>query len=301
VVRDVFPFHRALNTGAAQVRTPFFLHVDADMILDEDCIAALRPLITDRVGVVQGRLRDPLCGTIAGIRLVRTECWVETPYADSIAPESCFAQDLAKNGWWSVDALRYESANSPVWHSFGEHSPTYDLVYTLSKFRIKGARYRELGRADLLQQMTECLPRSAHPAALTALLGLTHGVFCLVGSTRDVLHRYTRDAEHAFLERFLARSAKSEGCVAPLALTASPRAGAFQACYRRGAELGRIGGAADLRAVLGSLEGASPDLRLAALLGLGHGFFHSLRAGDSLDTDLGILDKILAGVVPVTE
>lgn len=59
VVRDVSPFHCALNKGAAQVRTPFFLHVDADMVLDENCIAALRPLMTDRVGMVQGRLRDP--------------------------------------------------------------------------------------------------------------------------------------------------------------------------------------------------------------------------------------------------
>ena len=300
VVRDVSPFHCALNAGAAQVRTPFFLHVDADMILDESCLAALRPLMTDGVGMVQGRLRDPLCGRIAGIRLVRTGCWAETPYADSIAPESFFIRDLAKNGWRFVEALRYEGANREASHSFGEHSPTYDLVYTLSKFRINGARYRLLGRADLLMLMTERMRCSGHPAAVAALIGLTHGVFCLVGSSRDLLRRHTRDAEHAFLELFLARPSTSEDCAAPLALTDS-RSRVFRTGYRRGAELGRVGSAADLRAVVRGLDRASPDIRLAALLGLGHGFFHSMRAGDSLGTELAILDELFAGPVPFTD
>lgn len=149
--------------------------------------------------------------------------------------------------------------------------------------------------------MSERLRRSGHPAALAALMGLTHGVFCLVAGSRDALRRYTPDAEHAFLERFLARPATSEGCADPLGLTASSPAGVFLTCYRRGAELGRFGSAADLRAVLRSLDGASADLRVAALLGLGHGFFHSLHAGDSLDAELAILDELLAGSVPVTE
>jgi len=171
----------------------------------------------------------------------------------------------------------------------------------LSKFRINGARYRHLGRADLLTQMSERMRRSGHPAALAALMGLTHGVFCLVDSSRDALRRYMPDAEHAFLERFLARPATAEGCASPLGLTVSSPAGVFRTCYRRGAELGRIGSAADLRAVLRSLDGAPADLRVAALLGLGHGFFHSLRAGHSLDTELAILDELLGGFVPVTK
>ena len=35
VVRDVKPFHQALNADAAQVKTPFFLQVDADMRSEE--------------------------------------------------------------------------------------------------------------------------------------------------------------------------------------------------------------------------------------------------------------------------
>ena len=42
-VRDVIPFHRALNQGAAQICTPFFVQVDADMILDVSCFADLAP------------------------------------------------------------------------------------------------------------------------------------------------------------------------------------------------------------------------------------------------------------------
>ena len=174
---------------------------------------------------------------------------------------------------------------------FGEHSPAYDLVYTLSKFRIKGCELPSPRRADFLTKMTERLRRSGHPAALPALIGLTHGVFRLVDGGADALRRYAPDAEHAFVDRFLARPATGEGCAAPLPLTAPP-AGVFRACYRRGEELGRVGGADDLRAILRSLDGTSADLRLAALLGLGHGFFHSLHAADSLDSELAVLHEV---------
>jgi hypothetical protein len=30
-------------------------------------------------------------------------------------------------------------------HTFGEHRPDYEAAYTLSKFRVNGARYRHLG------------------------------------------------------------------------------------------------------------------------------------------------------------
>ena len=42
VVRGVSPFHCALNAGAAQVRTPFFVQVDADMTFDDTCLEDVR-------------------------------------------------------------------------------------------------------------------------------------------------------------------------------------------------------------------------------------------------------------------
>src|SRR5688500_11923456 len=69
IVRGISPFHRAFNHGARRIRTPFFMQVDADMILDETCVADLRRAMVDGVGMVVGHLCDPMLGRIVGIKL----------------------------------------------------------------------------------------------------------------------------------------------------------------------------------------------------------------------------------------
>lgn len=81
------PFHRAFNAAAAQVRTQFFLQVDADLVLDADCIAGLRACMSDELGVVTGRLRDPLLGRIGAVRLFRTTCFERLAFPDTISPD----------------------------------------------------------------------------------------------------------------------------------------------------------------------------------------------------------------------
>jgi len=75
VVRGKAPFHKALNTGAAQVKTPFFVQVDADMILDPHCIAGLRGNMSRRTGIVVARLRDALMEQVVGVKLFRSKCF----------------------------------------------------------------------------------------------------------------------------------------------------------------------------------------------------------------------------------
>ena len=41
IVRNKSPFHKAINYGASKVKTKYFIQVDADMILDDNCIESL--------------------------------------------------------------------------------------------------------------------------------------------------------------------------------------------------------------------------------------------------------------------
>jgi hypothetical protein len=70
-IRNVTPFYKAINLGASKVKTPFFIQVDSDMILDENCLENLGESMTDNVGVAIGQLRDPLMGMESGVKLFR--------------------------------------------------------------------------------------------------------------------------------------------------------------------------------------------------------------------------------------
>jgi asparagine synthase (glutamine-hydrolysing) len=89
VVRDVAPFHKAMNAGVEQVKTTFFVQVDADMVLDDHCVAALREEMRD-IGIIVGHLRDPLIGRVVGIKLFRTAVFQATMFQDSISPDTDF-------------------------------------------------------------------------------------------------------------------------------------------------------------------------------------------------------------------
>jgi hypothetical protein len=102
VVRDIAPFHKALNAGVTQVKTPFFVQVDADMVLDDHCIDALRSGMRRDVGIVVGHLRDPLIGQVVGVKLFRTACFQIGMFEDSISPDTDFVADIARPGWKTV-------------------------------------------------------------------------------------------------------------------------------------------------------------------------------------------------------
>jgi len=99
VVEHVSPFCRAVNDGARRVRTPFFVQVDADMILDPGCIEVLRRHVRSDTGVVVGALRDSLAGQAIGVKLFRTECFQRLEMPDSISPDTDFGEMLPRHGW----------------------------------------------------------------------------------------------------------------------------------------------------------------------------------------------------------
>ncbi|MGH7960325.1 MAG: glycosyltransferase family 2 protein [Candidatus Binatia bacterium] len=201
VVQGISPFHRAFNSGAARVRTPFFVQVDADMILDETCIADLRSCVSDGVGMVVGHLRDPLLGRLQGIKLFRTQCCNQAKLRDSASCETDFIEDIQRQGWTTTYALKDREEPSFGWHVFGEHRPDYTLSYTFCKYVREGvkARYRKAGGG--LRSVFRRLSASDHPAARIAAIAAAHGIF--VEAEWDIHAPDAYSEEFARLEQFL--------------------------------------------------------------------------------------------------
>ena len=99
---SVRPFYQAINLGASKVRTEFFVQVDSDMILDEDCFEKLRGCMRHNLGIVAGHLRDPLTGRACCIKMYRKDCIEKVKFKDSISPDVDFREDILKYGWCGI-------------------------------------------------------------------------------------------------------------------------------------------------------------------------------------------------------
>jgi len=128
----------------AQVKTEFFLQLDADMIVDRDCILNLMINMDDGVGIVLGQLRDPLMGAESGIKIFRTECFVNTNFKNTVSPDTDLYLDIMNQGWKMRSALYLsrEENYGKYWFTFGDHIPDYTPVYIYRRYFLLGRRYR---------------------------------------------------------------------------------------------------------------------------------------------------------------
>jgi glycosyltransferase involved in cell wall biosynthesis len=202
IVRGVTPFHKALNAGAEQVRTPFFVQVDADMVLDPHCVRALRKSVRPRVGIVIGHLRDALMGQVVGVKLFRTACFKSTSFfPDTISPDTDFVDDLDRAGWSTIYIGQESRRGLNAWTTLGEHRPQYSLSYTYQKYLLEGARYRYRQKPEGLRWHLGVLEVSQHPSALIAQIALARGIF--LEESRDLLGAASHDQEFARIQNFL--------------------------------------------------------------------------------------------------
>ena len=270
VVRGISPFHRALNSGAARVRTEFFIQVDADMILDDTCIAELRDCFSDGVGMVLGHLRDPLLGPIQAIKLYRTECFKNAQLRDHVSSETEFNDDIVRQGWMMIYALKYSGDTASEWHTFGAHCPDYNARYTFYKFTREGAkaRYRKAGLWDIFNR----LKNSRHKAALMGVIAVAHGFFAKV--TGD-MHGELEDSEKfQFVERFLTSSQNDDiSLVERKDLLHLDLRNTFKRSLGLGILLRRQHAASTFTKLLRQLHQGSSIVSCVALVGLCHGLF----------------------------
>jgi len=220
IVRDVRPWHNAMNAGAARVATPFFVLVDSDMVLDPDCFEQLRKRMRPGIAAVVAALRDPLMGSAIGVKLFRTECFKQVSVPDSIAPDTDFNQLVRARGWKTIRARR----GLQMWRgevlALGEHSPTYTPEYTYRKHLMEGRRYHYRQSLPGIRWDFAMLEGSRHPSALIAQIGLAHGIF--LGSSQDLLGREELPGDrYPDLERFFAHPEETAvtGSLPPLPKT----------------------------------------------------------------------------------
>jgi len=201
VVQNVTPLHKAMNRGISQVKTPFFIQCDADMLLDPDCIETMQKFIKDDVAVLIGYLSDELLGTIQAVKMFRTECLRKVKFSNTISPDTDCINRLCKMGWKFVFVSRGEERYGHAPDVLGTHEPEYTPFYTFEKFKLEGSRIRYRG---VFQEFTSCLEKlknSKHPMALIALIGLCHGLF--MEKRKGGLCPYSPSKDFELLQKFM--------------------------------------------------------------------------------------------------
>ena len=204
-VKDVSPFHAALNYGADQVKTDFFIQVDSDMILDKDCIMNLISNMTDGVGIVMGQLRDPLMGAEAAVKIFRTDCFRSAKFRDTVSPDTDFYADVLRNGWQIKSALYLtrERNYGEYWYTFGEHLPDYTPVYVFRRYHLIGQRYRYRKSLPMFLWRLNQLSSVNHEFSLIAQVSMCHGIFSVNKTDQLEKGLYSETPEYTQLYNFL--------------------------------------------------------------------------------------------------
>ena len=201
VIKDIAPFHKALNLGTSKVKTEFFIQVDSDMILDKNCLEDFRKCMQENVGIVVGHLADDLVGRVVNPKMFRKKCFEKAQFRDSISPDTDFKKDILRFGWKTVYALSFKEKNKRLWHTFGVHKPIYSSSYTYSKYLLEGRRYRYRRDFPGFIWHFKQLQSSSHSVSLIAQIAMVHGIF--LEEDRDLLKPYSKDNDFSFLENFL--------------------------------------------------------------------------------------------------
>jgi hypothetical protein len=297
VIEHVSPFSRAINDGARRVRTPFFVQVDADMILDPACIETLLAHMRPDTGIVVGELRDALMGQVVGVKLFRTACFQEGGMPDSVSPDTEFGASLRDRGWQTEYVSGTAGGPRPT---LGEHRPDYSPAYTYRKYLIEGARIRDRGAKHGLFWRMGVLEESRHPLAALAQMAFAHGLFLTF--ERDELRPVPKAPQCDALESLLAietRDADPAPELGPLL-----REGTLREIFRRFASTGRAMGRNQTGGtcldVFNSLTGVRWNPRaLVAKVALSHGVLMDESDVSRLPADERALrDLVVFGVSP---
>jgi hypothetical protein len=288
-VENVSPFSRAMNDGARRVTAPFFVQVDADMILDPGCVEALRGSVQPDTGIVVGELRDELVGRVVGVKLFRTECFRHASFPDSISSDTDFVESIARRGWRTVYFGREEPGGTTPPPTLGDHRPDYTPAYTYRKHMLEGRRYWHRGAPYGLRSRIALLEASPHPLARLAQLALAHGLFLETDADelKPAGEEPRADWLHALLASDTRRDAAVEGLL-PLDRDSRLRE-VFREFSRAGREVAAAGAGATVTSTLTRLvaEGNDPHA-LVAKVAFGHALL-----GEGLDPARAAADEQL--------
>jgi hypothetical protein len=266
VVRGVTPISAAVAVGVEEVRTPFFIQVDADMVLDETCVECLLGGMRPDVGIVASKLRDPLLGAVPAVKLFRRACFDLVSMPATVAQDSDYYERIGALGWTTIYLLSYGRSGTP--HTLGEHRPEYGPDYTFATFFLLGCRIAYRQHADALHWRLRSLRASTHPMSSLARLALAHGLF---SDDRRELPKWEVLADAGALDRLVAARPRFGSGPPSSALWSAPE-GLCQEWYAHGRLLAACEDYAGLAGALQRLAAWREQLGWAAEVCLGHGF-----------------------------
>lgn len=280
IVENMSPFHRAMNEAARRVKTPFFVQVDSDMILDATCIQALRSAVLEKTGLVIAELRDPLMGQVVGIKLFRTACFQRDAFRDTISPDTDFVEQLEQAGWKTLYIGRPPGQPDAPKHTYGEHRPDYTAAYTYRKFLLEGRRCRYRGARGALEWRFERLERVARENPEMARIAEVAQVAAATGfflpTERDGLTVLEADPKASKVLELLESRQRCDGAadrLFPLSRFSSLRE-VFHRFTHAGRAIRAAGGGATFRDTLAALPVTRRDQRaLIAKVALCYGVF----------------------------
>lgn len=198
-VEHVHPFSRAFNQGAAQVKTPFFLQLDADMVLDPDCIQRLLDGMEDDCALTVGHLRDPMLGVVVGVKLFRSLCVQQQGFPETISSDTDWLQLVTQMGW----KHRYVTDESlQPCPCLGAHEPDYNPNYIFCKYARWAASYWNDGDLEGIRNHLRTLLYRGHPGRWWGVLGFAEGLARPASS--DTLVPYAESPRVKALENFMA-------------------------------------------------------------------------------------------------
>lgn len=175
VLDEVMGFHAAFNSGADQVTTEFLLQVDADMILDPDCVEVLRGAMSPQSGASLGLLDDPVLGAIQGIKMFRTELVRRHALPPTLTTDTDRIARFREEGYRLTFAQRKSRAHGHAENVLGEHRPAYDdPAYLFGRFHRLGIKARQRSYREF-DNYLDRLRRSSHPNAKLAIVALVVG------------------------------------------------------------------------------------------------------------------------------
>ena len=202
IVRDVTPFPEAMNRGVKQVKTPFLVQCDADMILLPDCVETLLAAMDENTGLSIGYLHDDLLGDIQAVKLYRTECLRKEPFQDSIATDTDGIKEIVRHGFRIAFATRTQHQSEHPPDVLGFHRPDYsDSLYVYGKFSLMGSIVRSRNSYREYSGVLGALKHSQHPMADLAITAFCHGLF---NDIRKSGHRpFDETPDYQFVDGFL--------------------------------------------------------------------------------------------------
>lgn len=200
-VENVHPFSRAFNQGASQVKTPYFLQLDADMVLDPNCIQQLLEGMQDDCALTIGHLRDPMLGVVVGVKLFRTACVQQEGFPETVSSDTDWLQKVTRQGWKHRYVTDERLQPCPT---LGAHEPNYTSNYIFCKYARWAAAYWNEGDLEGIRNHLRTLLYIGHPGRWWGLLGFAEGLARPVSS--DALVPYAEHPRIKPLENLLAES-----------------------------------------------------------------------------------------------